>query len=179
MNVIYLSTFLPPSKRESLTAKMKNYNFNSADAFSFSVFSGLSKITDINLSVVNVPPLGAFPRFNSLFYSSACNEKVQGINIHSIANCNLIAYQYYSVYRNTLKTLKNVVNASDENCFVVYSINVPVLKAVINYRKTCAPCSKIVLIIPDLLEDIMADTFNTKVKKMLFGNIENLYKEDY
>ena len=110
MNVIYLSTFLPPSKRESLTAKMKNYNFNSADAFSFSVFSGLSKITDINLSVVNVPPLGAFPRFNSLFYSSACYEKVQGINIHSIANCNLIAYQYYSVYRNTLKTLNNVAS---------------------------------------------------------------------
>lgn len=175
--IIYLSTFLPRDKKNYYASKMHNYNFNSADAFSFSVFSGLSKITDINLSVVNVPPLGAFPRFNSLFYSSACYEKVQEINIHSIANCNLIAYQYYSVYRNTLKTLKNVVNASDENCFVVYSINVPVLKAVINYRKNYAPRSKIVLIIPDLIEDTMADTFNTKVKKMLFGNIENFYKE--
>ena len=89
--IIYLSTFLPRAKKNYYASKMHNYNFNSADAFSFSVFSGLSKITDINLSVVNVPPLGAFPRFNSLFYSSACYEKVQEINIHSIANCNLIA----------------------------------------------------------------------------------------
>lgn len=176
MKIVYLSTFLPRDKKDFYSSKMHNYNFNSADAFSYSVFNGLADNLKSDLEVINIPPLGAYPRYNSLLYSK-CHESIDnGITIRTIANSNIYIYQYYSIYRNTFKELMKLDKSKDIT-LLIYSINVPVVKAAINYRKKYSPKTKIVLIVPDLLEDCMEKSFNSTIKMFFIGNMDDIYKE--
>lgn len=174
--IIYLSTFLPRDKKTYYASKMHNFNFNSADAFSYSVFCGLADNLGDELQVINIPPLGAYPRYNSLIYSRSHKYIDNGIKINSIANNNMYVYQYFSIYKNTLRELKQL-DVKDSHTLLIYSINIPVIKAAINYRKKLAPKTKIVLIVPDLLEDCMEKSIATKIKMSIIGNMDDIYKE--
>lgn len=174
--IIYLSTFLPRDKKNYYASKMHNFNFNSADAFSYSVFCGLVDNLSTEFQVINIPPLGAYPRYNSLIYSCSYKCTDNGVKINSIANSNMYVYQYFSVYKNTLKGLKQL-DVKDNHTLLIYSINIPVVKAAINYRKKYAPKTKIVLIVPDLLEDCMEKSFASKIKMSIIGSMDDIYKE--
>ena len=176
MNIIYLSTFLPRANKEYYANKMHNYNFNSADTFSYSLFGGLAENLGKKLTVINVPPLGAFPRYNDLLYSNRCCEFDKDVAITTIANSNLYVYQYYSIYKNVLKELK-LYKEIKAPVLLIYGINIPIIKAAIKFRNTYSPNSKIVLIVPDLLEDCMEDTINSKIKMRIIGDIHDLYSQ--
>lgn len=174
--IIYLSTFLPRDKKDFYASKMHNFNFNSADAFSYSVFCGLAVNLGTELQIINIPPLGAYPRYNSLIYSSSHKCTDNGVKVNSIANSNLYVYQYFSIYKNTLRELKQL-DVKENHTLLIYSINIPVVKAAINYRKKYAPKTKIVLIIPDLLEDCMEKSLASKIKMSIIGSMDDIYKE--
>ncbi len=176
MSIVYLSTFLPREQKAFYASKMHNFNFNSADAFSYSVFRGLAGNMATDFQTINIPPLGAFPRYNSLIYSKKYEYYDNNVLVKTIASSNLYVYQYFSIYKNLLKELKTLESTSPHT-LLIYSINIPVLKAAIRYKREYSPASKIVLIIPDLLEDCMEKSFNSKIKMALIGNMQDIYNE--
>lgn len=171
---LYLSTFLPRNQKDFLAGEMRNFNFNSADAFSYSIFSGLAEATDRNMMCVNVPPLGAYPRYNKLSRYAGGTYEDNGVSVKSIGYSTFYVYQYFSIYKNVLDELKKNV---DTECYniIIYSINVPVLKAAIKFRSKYSPDSKIILIVPDLLEFSFEETIASKIKTAIIGDMKMIY----
>lgn len=177
VKIIYLSAFIPRGHKEKIAMQMKKFNFNSADAFSYSIFSGFVKNLGIDFRCINIAPIGAFPRYNNSIYYKEHNEVDSGVKVESVGYSTFYTYMYYSIYRNLLLKLMKGVKWNEKNVFVIYSINLPVLKAVIKFRNKYSKLSKIVLIVPDLLEDCMAKTLASKIKMKLNGDICFTYKE--
>ncbi len=174
--IVYLSTYLPRAEKESLAADMKNFNFNSADAFSYSIFCGLSDVVGPMLDCINIPPLGAFPRFNKATYYKGFVEEDNGVVVKSIGYSTLYVYQYISIYKNVLKTLRKE-QYTEPIDIVVYSINIPVLKAAIKYRRDYSPHSKIIMIVPDLIEYSLEESLASQIKTAIIGDMNQLYRE--
>ena len=175
-NIIYLSSFLPREKKEYYSSKMHNFNFNSADAFSYSVFCGLANNLGTDLKVINIPPLGSYPRYNDLLHSCRHSEIDKNVRVTSISNSNLYVYQYYSIYKNVLNEIKLYKNIA-KPILLIYGINIPVILAALKFRDKYSPQSKIILIVPDLIEDCMAESLNSKIKMMLIGDINKIYSQ--
>lgn len=174
--IVYLPTFLPRSEQRNLAANMKNFNFNSADAFSYSIFCGLSDVVGSEMECINIPPLGAYPRFNRKSCYKGSVEEDNGIVVKSIGYSTLYVYQYISIYKNVLKALRKE-QYTEPIDMVVYSINIPVLKAAIKYRRDYSPQSKIIMIVPDLIEYSLEESVASKIKTAIIGDMNQLYRE--
>lgn len=174
-HIYYISTFIPRDIKSEISGRMKNFNFNSADAFSYSVFDGLRKNLSHNFRCINVAPVGAFPRFNRNAVFSHHQSYENGIPVDSIGFSTIYGYMYYSIYKNLLNPLINLPDKHDQSVFIVYSINIPVLKALIKYKTRYNHDIKIILIIPDQIEDFDSNTIPSKIKTKLFGNVQDLY----
>lgn len=174
-HIYYISTFIPRDIKSKISGRMKNFNFNSADAFSYSVFDGLRKNLNHNFKCINVAPVGAFPRFNRNAKFSHHQSSENGILVDSIGFSTIYGYMYYSIYKNLLDSLINLPYKDDLSVFIVYSINIPVLKALIKYKTKYNNNIIIILIIPDQIEDFDCNTLPAKIKSKLFGNIQDIY----
>ena len=174
-NIVYLSSFIPRQKKDYYVSKMHNFNFNSADTFSYAVFRGLVENLASDFQSINILPMGAYPYNNSLFYSKHYECYDNGVLVKTIANSNLYVYQHYSIYEHVLKELKKF-GSSTTKTLLIYSLNIPVIKAAIRYKKKLAPKSKIVVIVPDLLEDCVGKSINSKIKMALLGNMGEIYE---
>ena len=176
-NIVYLSSFIPRTEKEAIASQMKNFNFNSADAFSYSLFSGFKENLGHHFQCITIPPLGAYPRYNKRAFYHGGLFKEDSIRVNSVGYSTFYIYQYYSIYANTLKCIRKNISPQNKNVLVVYSINIPVIKAAIEYRRQNAPDTKIVLIIPDLLEDSLEKSLASEIKKAIIGDMDNIYKE--
>lgn len=172
--IIYISSFLPEDIKEQIAAKMKNYNFNSADAFSRSFYSGLIENIGNQFDCINILPLGIYPTYNSLKHFRGNNSYENGVCINSIPYCTIKGYIYHSIYKNLYKELKSNIQREEENVFIIYSINIPALKAIIEFKKRYSPHSKIILIIPDLIEH-MTNTRLSRIKMKFTRSVDYYY----
>ena len=175
-NIIYISSFLPKDIKEEIASKMKNYNFNSADAFSRSFFSGFVENLGGAFSCINILPLGVYPTFNRLKYFKGYKSYENGVCINSISYSTIKGYIYYSIFKNLYKELKRNIRRDTENVFIVYSINIPALKAIIEFKERFSPNSKIILIVPDLLEH-MANTKLSRIKMKLMHGVNDYFEK--
>lgn len=166
---------MPIAIKDEISSKLSGFNFNSADAFSRSIFSGLVENIGTKLNCINILPLGAYPRYNKIKYFKGDQSYEYGIRIKSIPYSTLIGYMYYSIFHNLYKELKTNIDKEKDNVFIIYSINIPVLKAVIRYKERISPKTKIILIVPDLLEYSMEDTIASKIKMKIFGDVNDYY----
>lgn len=155
---------------------MKNFNFNSADAFSYSILCGFSDVLGGAIDCINIAPLGAYPRYNEIAYYKGGVEKDEKVLVESVNYSTFYVYQYFSIYKNVLGALvrKGYNQPID---IIIYSINVPVLKAAIKYKNKYSPKSKIVLIVPDLLEYSLEETLASKIKTAIIGDMRKIYDE--
>ena len=94
------------------------------------------------------------------------------MRVHSIGMCNLYGIQGMSMSRNASAAIKKEeVGDAD---ILIYSIQLPLLKAAVQYKKQYKK-SRIILIVPDLLEDISnPNSAATKVKTALLGDFAQL-----
>lgn len=175
--IVYISTFMQPSMKERFVVANKNYNPYSAHNLSYAIFEGLSKQTDGNqLMVINLPPIGFWPRLNTLHHVPASEETINGINIRSIGYNNLYLYQYRSIFTNLYKELCNLPEAEDIT-FLVYALNIPAINAVEKYRRKINKKAKLVIIIPDFIEDMYSgSSIKSVIKRKLMGNPTGIYK---
>lgn len=174
-HIVYLSTFMPRDIKDDISRNIKNFNFNSADAFSYAILKGLQENIGSNFTCINVAPVGAYPRFNMRSYFSEHIYIDNGVKIKSIGFSTLIGYMYYSIYVNTFNEIVKLDKDANNLVFIVYSINIPVLKALIKYKMHYNVNIKIILIIPDQIEDLKSKTLRSKIKTALYGNIQQIY----
>lgn len=177
MNILYISTRIPKPLRKNLLRQVKIYNGVSGEVHSNSIFSGLSE-NQVEMCNVNIPPIGHFPKMNKRFFTftTVCEEN--GYKITNMGSCNLFVYQHFSIYHHLLATLKNLRHNNDFDIILVYSLQKPLVTAAQRFRNTFSPKSKIVVIVPDLVEDMYAkkDLF-TSLQKRLF-EIDKMVYDD-
>ena len=174
--IIYVSTFMQPSNKQIFEAANKNYNPYSAHNLSYAIFEGLSnQINSDGLKVINIPPIGFWPRLSTLKNVPETEEIVNGIEIKSIGYKNLYLYQYRSIYVNLYKKLCKL-SSQEDIIFLVYSLNIPVITSIERYRKKVNKKAKIVIIIPDFIEDVYSgSSIKSIIKRKIMGNPTGIY----
>ncbi len=174
--ILFVSTRHPAPLRESIIKNIKFSDAASAVVFSDAIFQGLVQCGAdfINL---NNPPIGYWPKMNKKFRVKTQHCIEQGRDVWNVGSTNLFVYQNLSIYRQTLKTIKKVLKGEPAMC-LVYAINPPIINAILKYRKKYAPLTKIVLIIPDLIEDMYnGHTLKSKLQRWMQGDIEGIYRQ--
>lgn len=170
--VIYLSTFFPPENQELFMKGLRSGANLSASAFSYALLSGFAAYASRMAGVMNAPPVGPFPfSFKRMFCREVSTEEY-GMEVRSIATCNIYGLQALSTSRNLLKAIQRL--GAGESSVLVYSAQIPLLRAAVDYKKSF-PGTRIILIVPDLYEDISSSGyFKSLAKKRLFGDFDSL-----
>lgn len=169
--IIYLSTFFLPQHPE-IQQDMKSAANISASAFSYSMLMGLVANAKKRLSVVNTPLTGPYPLDYKRLLSRGCSTTEYGISVKSIGAFNLYGFQGSSISHRLLKAMKGLL-VSDAD-IIVYSIQLPLLDAAVKYKKR-HPGSRIILVVPDLYEDLGGSSKIKKaIKNFLFGDYYKL-----
>lgn len=171
-NTIYLSTFFPKTIQQTLFCGMRSAANLSASAFSYSLLMGLASNKKDGLYVVNTPLTGPFPIDYKKLSSGGCITNEFGIIVQSIGMFNLYGIQGLSISRRIARAMKGMSLGSAD--IIVYSIQLPILRAAVDYKKQ-NPGSRIVLVVPDLFEDLGGNSNIKKtIKRILFGDFNKL-----
>lgn len=176
MSILFFSTRYPKPLKDSIEKSIVFSDSASAVVFSDAIFHGLAEC-GLSFININIPPVGHWPKMNKKFrmQTEFCIE--QGCDVWNVGTTNLYAYQYFSVYKQTYRTIKKVLNGESAIC-LVYAIEVPIIKAILRYRRNYAPKLRIILIIPDLIEDIYSGhTLKSRVQRWMHGDIDLLYRQ--
>lgn len=170
--LIYLSTFYPSQKRDFFLEKLLSAANISASAFSYSLLQGLEVCCHNNLYVVNTPLTGPFPIRYRRFYTKKSVDEECGYKISSVGCCNLYGIQGPSISHNVSKAMRNLgIGDSD---ILLYSIHLPLLKAAVAYKKKFKG-SRIILVVPDLFEDISKQTpLKQMYRRLILGDFPKL-----
>lgn len=173
--LIYLSTFYPQEKRDYIISGMHSAANISASAFSYSILAGLTKKAKDRVYVINTPLTGPYPMDYKRFYTPPIYTEDCGVKVKSVGSYNMYGIQGSSISGNIFRAMKTLdLGASD---ILIYSIQLPILQAAIKYKKENIG-SKIILVVPDLLEDLnKRSSFVQKVKSILFGDFNELCNE--
>lgn len=175
MKVLYFSTRIPQPLRSQLLPCVKKYDGASGEVYSNSIFSGLTE-NNIDMVNINVAPLGHYPMMNKCFISRNRECKENGYRVVDVGSCNLFVYQHFSVGLHVFRALKRYLKNYTPDIMLVYALNIPIIKAALKFKIKFCPKSKMVLIVPDLIEDMYAENdFRTRLKKILFGDYRGLY----
>lgn len=154
---------------------MKSAANISASAFSYSLLMGLVANVKEFLTVINTPLTGPYPIDYKKFLSNGCITNEYGSNVQSIGRCNLYGIQGLSISRRLTYAMKK--KCLGKANIIVYSIQLPLLKAAVEYKKR-NPGSRIILVVPDLFEDLGGNSHIKKcIKSLLFGDYNNLCQD--
>lgn len=174
--IVYFSTRYPAPLRVGIVKNIRFSDSASAVVFSDAIFHGLVKC-GTHFRNINMPPVGYWPRMNRKLWlpTERCVE--QGRDVWNVGSTNIYVYQYYSIYKRTLKVIKKVLKGEPAVC-LIYAINVPIINAILNYRKRYAPETKTVLVIPDLIEDMYTGgSLKSRALRWIHGDIDKIYQQ--
>lgn len=170
--LIYLSTFYPSQKRDFFLENLLSAANISASAFSYSLLTGLVDCYRNNLNVVNTPLTGPFPIRYRRFYTKKSVDEECGYMIRSVGCCNLYGIQGPSISHNVSKAMRNLKIGDTD--ILLYSIHLPLLKAAVAYKKKFKG-SRIILVVPDLFEDISKQTpLKQMYRRLILGDFQKL-----
>lgn len=174
--ILFFSTRYPSPFYKRIIETIRFSDAMSAVVFSDAIFHGLIEC-GIDFVNVNNPPIGHWPKMNKRFRVSTMYCVEQGIDVWNVGSTNLYIYQNLSVYWQTYKAIKQILHGQSAIC-VVYAINIPIIRAILRYRRIYAPQTKVVLIIPDLIEDMYnGKTLKSKLQRMMQGDVDKIYQQ--
>lgn len=175
-NLLYFSTRYPEPLREVIAKDIRFSDAASAVVFSDAIFHGMVEC-GVNFVNVNNPPVGYWPRMNKRLWIPTQQCEEQGCKVWNIGALNLYVYQYFSTYWHTYSAIKKILKGEPAVC-IVYAINVPILRAILRYRRHYVPKTKIILVIPDLIEDMYSgSSLKSRVLRWLHGDIDEIYRQ--
>lgn len=175
-NLLYFSTRYPEPLREAITKDIRFSDSASAVVFSDAIFHGMVECGEDFINMNN-PPVGYWPRMNKRLWIPTQQCEEQGRKVWDIGAMNLYVYQYFSIFWHTYRAINKILKSEPATC-VVYAINVPILRAILRYRKQYAPETKIILVIPDLIEDMYSgSSVKSRVLRWLHGDIDDIYRQ--
>lgn len=174
--ILYFSTRYPAPISDRIKNSIRFSDAASAVVFSDAIFQGLVQC-GLDFENINFPPIGYWPKMNRDWKSTTFRCEEGDIDVWNLGTVNFYVYQNFSLYWQTYNTMKRILKGDPAIC-LVYAINVPTLKAILKYRKKYAPKTKVVLIIPDLIEDMYNGlTLKSKLQRWMQGDIESIYSQ--
>ena len=172
---IYMSTFIPRHKRETVLNSLNLFDNNAADTLSYAIYNGLKECNAFDFFTINVAPVGPYPKCSKKNSYNGETIKDRNKKIIDLSFSTIFLYQHYSIYVSSKRILKSILNKDDEFVFIVYSINLSVLKSLIYFKKKGYRI-KIVLIIPDFWDDMLSGvTLKSRIKSLVIPNVQEIY----
>ena len=173
--IIYISTFIPRHKREAVLNSLNLFDNNAADTLSYAIYNGLKECDNFEFLTINVSPIGPYPKCSK----KACYDGEtfwdQNNKVIDLSFSTIYLHQHYSIYTSCKRTLRSVLNKDDEFVFIVYSINLSILKSLIYFKKRGYKI-KIVLIIPDFWDDMLSgSSLKSCIKSLVIPNVQDMY----
>lgn len=136
------------------------------NVFQWSLINGLNTIEDISLKIINVLPIGSWPRYSDSFYITNSIWYNNKEKCYQVGSFNIPLLKQLERAEKIKKILQDNSGEIDE--VIIYSTYLPFLKAVKNLPETI----KISLIVTDLPEYYEL-TNTSKIK----SHIRNIYNQ--
>ena len=150
MQKVYLGCFLSPSVELEYLQTSKNQYVISASTFQRALISSFKKLKDI--TIINAPDIGSWPKRSSWFHFKARKEILEGVSCTHVPFLNLTYYKQYSICNSLSNELnKWAKREHGDKLIIVYSLIYPYIKAAVNIKRNY-PNTKICCIVLDLPE---------------------------
>lgn len=150
MQKVYLGSFLSPDIELEYVQSYRNQYVISTSTFQRALISSFKKLKDI--SIINAPDIGSWPKRSSWLRFKARNEILEGVSCTHVPFINLTYYKQYSICNSLSKELdKWAKREHGDKLIIVYSLMYPYIKSAVNIKKKY-PNTKICCIVLDLPE---------------------------
>lgn len=150
MNILYLGSFFPESRKEEILSNSSGVIQNAGDTYQKAILVGLSQHIN-SYKIITSPMLGSYPtRYKKLFFEGSSFEfNGQNDSICS-AFINMSLYKIFSRYHFVKKQLKDwIENTPSDKYVIVFSLDLSLLRALYEIKKKYSDI-KICLIVTDL-----------------------------
>lgn len=152
MNILYLGSFFPESRKEEILSNSKGVIQNAGNTYQNAILAGLTECLK-SFKIVTSPMIGSYPfHYKSIFFKNSSFE------YNSIENCicsafiNLSLYKIISRYYFVKKHLKYWAEKnSGDKYIIIFSLDLSLLKSAYEIKKKY-PEIKICLIVTDLFK---------------------------
>lgn len=150
MKKVYLGCFLSQSIEGEYTKTPNNQYVISATTFQRALVSSLKEWDDI--SIINAPDMGSWPKRSSWLRFKGRNESIDGVPCTHVPFLNLTYFKQYSIYASLYKELdKWASKEKGEKLIIVYSLIHSYIKVAVDIKRK-HPNTKICCIVLDLPE---------------------------
>lgn len=154
MNIVFLGSLFSKDREKEIFSSTIGSFVNANNALQYALIEGFSlnnEEYDVDLSIMNMPNIGAYPfKYNKIYFRSSSFDLFcyKGVNI-SFLNIPLIKHciKYKNIKYELTKYLKT--NSKDV-FFIVYDLYEPYLRALVELKIKYTSV-KICVIVPDLL----------------------------
>ena len=158
--MLFLGPLYPPERENEIKNNSKINASNAPNVFQWNLLNGLSELLGDDLKVVNVLPVGTWPKFYRMRYLDDRDWQYHNVHGQEIGCINLPFIKQYQRFRKVKRLLKRGAQGKSE--ILIYSAYMPFLKAAFKLPTDV----KITMIVTDLPEFYdLAKT--TRLKKML------------
>lgn len=150
-DVLVLGRMFPENTQESVLNKSRAMIQTSAHAHLSKILCGLDKVCDVPVSVINVIPVGSYPkRYDDLFIDEFTYSHTNGASDINIGFCNLTVWKKVSMKRALHeKVLQWAKNGKDDKIVIAYTCCSLFLSACSQIKKLVPNC-RVCVIVPDL-----------------------------
>lgn len=170
MKLMFLGGFFEKEMEEEIINDSKGTVQYAANKFQWNLIDGFQRQSDIELSLLSAPFIGAFPKYYKKTYFK--NEDDIYVNFN-----NIWGYKNIARKRGLQKQIVDFAKQeSNKKVIIVYSPHTPFLQAAV-YAKKIDPSIHICLVVPDLPEFMNLNDKKTIVYQIFKKiDIKVLYK---
>lgn len=154
MNIIFLGSLFSKDREKEIFSSTIGSVVNANNALQYALIEGFSlnnEEYDIDLSIMNMPNIGAYPfKYNKIYFRSSSFDlfSYKGLNISFL---NILLIKHHIKYKNIKSELmKYLITNNRDTFFIVYDLYEPYLRALVELKIKYANI-KICVIVPDLL----------------------------
>lgn len=153
MDVLLLFGLFPKETRGNILENSIGVVQNAADSLQWSLVNGLTYYYN-NLNLINLPYIGSYPKLynkkKERDYEFVISDNPNNPKAKNIGFNNFFGIRMFSRYFNAKKALvKWHKENQNEKVIIIYSINIPFLKAAVDIKKKNRNI-KICVIVPDI-----------------------------
>lgn len=150
MEKLYLGSFLSLNIENEYCKNKDNQYVISATTFQRALVSNIKDLEDV--TIINAPDIGSWPKRSSWFYFRRREELLEGVLCKHVSFINLTYFKRYSIYSSLYEEIEKwVKNKKGEKLIIVYSLIYSYIKAAVDIKRKY-PGTKICCIVLDLPE---------------------------
>jgi|GEM_PF-93676 len=154
--VVFLGGLLLESQRQQIERHSRTGVQYAADALQRAFLKGLALYPDLDVRLVNVPYIAAYPRrYRKAWFPAVTDVLFDKVPVSGMGFFNLIFVRDHWRRTAAYRGLVPVVTGAKDCVIVVYAAHLPFVRAAIACRKI-NPDVRICVVVPDLIEHMDA-----------------------